>query len=420
MTTSNDLRQGESFFLVYTLCCHDRVNHCPFTTFVADKQRWGTYTIRYFLNPTARSTPQTGLFEPVEYQQVLEFFRSEPRLQPTPLHRLPHLAAALGIGELLVKDESSRLGVNSFKIVGVSYAMARLLMEGTFKKHSAVACATDGNHGRAVARLARMFGLEAHIFVHHGTVSARTKAISDEGAHVVLVDGNYDDSVREATEKAELNGWLIVSDTSWPGYEVIPRNIMAGYTKILDEASAQWGHCAPDIVLVQAGVGGLLCAVASWFCYRYGKLRPYVISCEPKEAACALESACAGEPVTIPGRLGTIMAGLSAGRLSSIAYPVIAGTVDAFVAIEDEWSERAMRCLARPQGDDLSVVAGESGACGLAALLAILEDKKLAPVKHSSSLSSASRVMIINTEGATDPVNYTRIVGQPTNAAKSD
>jgi diaminopropionate ammonia-lyase len=353
------------------------------------------------------------MFDEQEYQQVLEFFSLQRAMQPSPLHRLQSLAEAIGISDLFVKDESSRLGVNSFKIVGVTYAMTRLFEDGTLKENSVVACATDGNHGRAVARLARKLGLEAHIFVHSRTVPARVEAIMGEGAHVVLVDGNYDDSVNEAADKAERNGWLIVSDTSWAGYEAIPRNIMAGYTMILQEAAADWGNRPPDVVLVQTGVGGLLCTVVSWLCYRYGKARPYVISCEPVEAACALESACAGHSVTIPGALNTIMAGLSAGKLSSIAYPVITGAVDAFVAIEDEWPIRAMRRLASPRGGDPAVVAGESGACGLATLLAILEDERLAPVRRASGLSSVSRVMIINTEGATDPASYSRIVGTP-------
>jgi diaminopropionate ammonia-lyase len=368
---------------------------------------------RYFLNPAARRDPHPGLFTADEYEQVMQFFNKIPRLPATPLHRLFGLAKRLHLKDIWVKDESGRFGVGSFKIVGVRYAMNDLLARGVLRKGSTVACATDGNHGHAVAHMARLSGLKAHIFMHSDTVPARIRALTNEGARVVLVDGNYDDSVRFARQEAERNGWTIISDTAWPGYDAIPRQIMAGYTMIMEEAFSECEEHIPDVVLVQAGVGGFLCAVVSWLCRRYGRGRPYVVSCEPIAAACVLESARAGEPVTIRGKLRTMMAGLSAGQISPVAFPIVTGAVDAFVAIEDEWSAKAMRLLAHPYPPDPVVTAGESGACGLAALLAIQNDENLVALLNASGLSPASRVMVINTEGATDPPNYARIVGQP-------
>jgi diaminopropionate ammonia-lyase len=367
---------------------------------------------RHFLNVNARNAQSSGLFTADEYQKVVNYFRLPPGLSPTPLRRLTRLAKEFNIEDIWIKDESSRLGVSSFKIVGVRYAMSDLLNRGVLKRGSIVACATDGNHGHAVARMARLSGLEAHVFVHAGTAPARIQAIANEGARVVPVDGNYDDSVRFASQEAQRNGWVIVSDTAWSGYDAIPRQIMAGYTVIMEEAVSDWGERIPDVVIVQAGVGGFLCAVVSWFCHKYGTSRPYLISCESTEAACVLESVRAGEPVTIPGKLNTMMAGLSAGRISSITFPILASALDACVALEDEWSANAMRLLAHPRSPDPAVVSGESGACGLAALLAILKDEDLAGLRKASGISPASVVMIINTEGATDPLNYSRIVGQ--------
>ncbi len=367
---------------------------------------------RYVVNSMARSqSPLPGLFDAQDYDRVISFFRSVKAYQPTPLRNLPALACELNIRQLLIKDESARMGMNSFKILGVLYAIRRLLDEGLLAKDTVLVTATDGNHGLAVAHIAREQGLSARIYVHARTTTARTDAIRRAGAHVVIIDGNYDDAVSQAARDADRHGWAVISDTSWPGYEQVPRKIMEGYTILLEEASAQWeSNLPPDIVLVQVGVGGLLCAVVSWLCHRYGAKRPFVIACEPNAAACLLESARASKPVVLQGTLDTIMAGLSSGRVSYLTWPTLAATVDAFVAIDDECSEFAMRRLARPRGSDPVVVAGESGACGVAALWAILKDETLGPVRDASGLSPESRVLVFNTEGATDPESYRRIV----------
>jgi diaminopropionate ammonia-lyase len=366
-------------------------------------------TTKYFLNPTARCGQiHQGLFETDEYHQLDALLT----VQPTPLRHLRALAAQLKIGDILVKDESERMGLTSFKILGVSYAIARLLNDGHIAPPAVLVCATEGNHGRAVARAAREHRLEAKIYVAADVASARIQAIEEEGAEVVKVAGSYDDAVRRAALDARNKSWTLISDTSWPGYHEIPRLIMLGYTRLLDEAEHQWfPEQPPDVVLVQAGVGGLACAVVSWFCQRYGKLRPFIIVCEPSSAACLLESAMAGKPISIPGPFHTIMAGLRCGEVSALAWPAIGDTVGAFVAIDDEQCISAMRVLARPVNGDPLIVAGASGACGLGALLAILQDERLRPVREASRVNVKSRVLVINTEGATDPELYARVIG---------
>ena len=304
---------------------------------------------------------------------------------------------------MLVKDESSRFGLNAFKVLGVSYAVGSLLRDGRLTEGSVLACATEGNHGRAVARVARENGLLAKVYVSDQTAPARVAAIESEGAQVSVVSGNYDDAVRQCDADAKRQGWAIVSDTSWPGYEDVPRLIMAGYTGLMGEAERQWlPGPTPDVALVQAGVGGLACAVVSWLCHRYGARRPFVIVCEPTAAASMLASARAGEPVSLSGPFDTIMAGLRCGVVSPLAWPAIAGAADAFVAVADEQCADAMRKLSAPVNGDPPIVAGAAGACGLAALLAILQEGGLFPLREVCGLSARSRVLVINTEGTTN------------------
>ncbi len=257
--------------------------------------------------------------------------------------------------------------------------------------------------------------LRAHVYVHSETTQSRVEAIQREGAEIAVVDGNYDDAVRRVAVDAQCYGWTVISDTSWPGYELVPRYIMAGYTILLDEAAQQWPPtAAPDVVLIQAGVGGLLCAVASWLCNKFGSMRPYLISCEPIGAPCVLESAKAGKLTTIKGSLDTVMAGLSCGTPSHAAWPTISAVVDAFVAVADERAKEAMRRLANPEAPDRGVVAGESGACGVASLIAVLRNEDLKPVRDAAGLGPESRILVVNTEGATDPHTYAQIVGSST------
>lgn len=216
----------------------------------------------------------------------------------------------------------------------------------------------------------------------------------EDGAAVVEVDGTYEEAVRRAAAFGEETGAAIVSDTSWPGYDRIPRWIMAGYTHILEEAAAHWRD-TPDVVVVQGGVGGLVCAAASWFARRFGAARPFFIACEPDDAACLMASARAGHPVTLTGELRTIMAGLRCAEPSPAAWPAIAVGVDAFVSVPDAWT---LDAIERLRGETPPIDAGPSGACGVAALLALVRSPGLEPVRSACRLDRSTRALAIVTE----------------------
>lgn len=321
---------------------------------------------------------------------------------PTPLRNLAPLAASAGIAEILYKDEGLRFGLRSFKALGGAYAVERLV-----KKHGGgagltVTCATDGNHGRAVAWGARRAGARAVIYVHATVSEGRAGAIAALGAEVRRVAGNYDDAVRRCAQDAEAEGWTVVSDTSWPGYEEIPKDVMQGYALIAAEAVAQGAR--PTHVFVQGGVGGLAAGVLSWFWEREGAQRPTVVVVEPTEADCLYRSAEQGTWTAVGGALDTIMAGLACGEPSILAWKLLAPGADAFMAIPDTLAADAMRALA-----GLGVVGGESGVAGLAGLVAAAAHP---PMRAALGLSEISRALAIGTEGATDPEVYTRIVGR--------
>jgi diaminopropionate ammonia-lyase len=360
--------------------------------------------------------------------EVERFLRHRDNHAETPLRALPGLAAKLGVAAIDIKDESFRLGLGSFKALGGSYAVIRLLLEKAERElgrkvdigeiHSddvrriaagmTVGCATDGNHGRSVAAGAQMIGAKAVIFVHSGVSDERVAAIARFGARMVRIDGTYDDSVEQAERICKENGWLVVSDTSWPGYERIPGFVMQGYTAMLNEILRGLSQ-RPTHVFIQAGVGGLAAAVAGYFDVVYGKERPRFIVVEPDRAACVLETARAGQPVKIAHGQSTIMAMLECYEPSLVAWRILSRTADAFMTVSETDAADAMRCLAKPQPGDPSIVAGESGGAGLAGLRRALNDEA---ARTAFGLDAASRILLINTEGATDQGRYRSIVGQ--------
>ncbi|TPL02568.1 diaminopropionate ammonia-lyase [Mesorhizobium sp. B2-4-14] len=343
----------------------------------------------------------------------------------TPLHALPALAAELGLGALHVKDEGFRLGLGSFKALGGAYAVFRLVLEEAEKRLGrpvdvgdldrpdvravaatmTVACATDGNHGRSVAQGAELAGAKAVIFVHSGVSQERIAAIARYGAEMVRVDGNYDDSVRQAAKVAADRGWTVVSDTSWPGYERIPGLVMQGYTAIVREALRQLRE-PPTHVFVQAGVGGIAAAVAGHLAIVLGGARPIFTVVEPACAACVVAAAQAGRVVKVAHDRPTVMAMLECYEASQVAWRVLARTADAFMTVDEDDAIAVMRRLARPAGSDPSIVAGESGGVGLAGVMRAVAENKMV-----LGLDGNSRVLVINTEGATDPQRYAELVG---------
>lgn len=347
---------------------------------------------------------------------------------PTPLHGLPGLARELGIGALHVKDESHRLGLGSFKALGGAYALMKLVQEEASRrlgrpvtaadllstdvravaKGMTFACATDGNHGRSVAQGAQLMGARAVIFVHSGVSDARITAIARFGAEITRVQGNYDDSVAEAARVAQREGWTILSDTSWPGYEHIPGLVMQGYTMLVHEALAELRQ-TPTHVFLQAGVGGFAAGVAGHLAMVLGERRPHVTVVDPARAACLYESAKAGHIVKVAEAEPTVMAMLECYEPSLIAFRVLERVADGFMTVEEDVAPEAMRRLATPVAGDPPVVAGESGGAGLAGLLTVLRQPDLAA---KIGLGRDSRVLVINTEGATDPGLYQLIVGR--------
>jgi diaminopropionate ammonia-lyase len=354
-----------------------------------------------FLGPVLAGSPATLPAD--EITRVRRFFAGRPDLRPTPLRQLPDVASEIGIGELLLKDESNRFGLPAFKAVGVTYAIHRLFEEGRLRAGGGVACATAGNHGRAVARIAREHGLHATVYVPAGTARQRINAIASEGANVIVHDRGYEDAVATMADQSRRKDWTIVSDTSYPGSEgdPVPTWIMSGYTRIFDEAAEQW-DTPPDAMFVQAGVGGLLAAAGAWA----PDQEVLVVSCEPENAACVLAAARAGRPCAIDGPLDTVMAGLRCAEASHAAWPIVAARVRAFLTAHDEEAFDAMRTAARR-----GVVSGPSGACGLACLTAVMRDPVLAAVRDHLGLGPRSRVLVVNTEGNTDPPVYNRVIG---------
>ena len=346
---------------------------------------------------------------------------------PTPLHSLPEMARSLGIATLHVKDEGFRLGLGSFKALGGAYAVIVLVLEQAAKLlgrpvdvaelHTPAvrevaagltfACATDGNHGRSVAQGAQLVGARSVIFVHAGVSEERIAAIARFGAEMVRVAGNYDDSVEEAARVATAKGWTIVSDTSWPGYERIPGLVMQGYTAMVREALAQMGE-PPTHVFVQAGVGGVAAAVAAHLAIVFGNKRPVFVVVDPARAACLYESAKTNKPLKIAHGEPTVMAMLECYEPSLSAWRVLSHVADGFMTVDEDDAVGVMRSLARPEGNDPAIVAGESGGVGLAGLLKVCRDNVL---RDKLSLDAAARVWVINTEGATDPGQYEAIVG---------
>lgn len=342
---------------------------------------------------------------------VRAFHRSLSGYAPTPLYNCRQLAAELGVGGLLIKDEGQRFGLGAFKVLGASWALHLIRQRRPGTK--TVATATDGNHGHAVAWAAAQLGISAVVFIPADAAPARIERIRGAGAQVMLVQGTYDEAVRRCAESSAGNGWQVVADVGYEGYLDIPRLISEGYSTLFEEAFEQvlaTGRPEPNLVLVQAGVGGLLHAAVDH--YRALTIQPVLVAVEPVESDPLLASidSADGVPTESPGRQNSIMAGLNCGRVSLAAWPTVRRGVELFLTVTDDYAEEAMRRLARPSGDDPPIVAGESGAAGLGGLLALLQAPEFTAAREFLHLGGATQVLLINTEGATDPAGYARVV----------
>ncbi|MGA8258648.1 MAG: diaminopropionate ammonia-lyase [Arenicellales bacterium] len=395
---------------------------------------YGTAEIHHLHNPEFE--PDAGY--PVELAEVLDAQRiaeAQDEISrwdgyaPTPLHSLDTLAQAAGVAGVYYKDEGRRFEPGSFKALGGAYAVQQLLRREIGQRRGAdvsledvrarrygdiaagitVATATDGNHGRSVAWGASRFGCSCVIYVHRAVSEGRRAAMEAYGATVVRVDGNYDDSVRRAEADAQANGWFIVSDTSYPGYTSLPKYVMAGYTLMIREALSQIpaGHALTHVFL-QGGCGGLAASVAAYLWQTLGASRPRLVAVEPMQADCLYQSVRSGRRTDVNITEESLMAGLSCGEVSALAWTVVRRAVNDFVAMNEDLVAPSMRLLARGGRGWPPIVAGESGVPGLAVMLAAARQPGL---RDSLDIGSGSEVLLIGTEGATDPEIYERLVG---------
>lgn len=379
--------------------------------------------------------PETGpwpsaldtVLSPAMAEEAAAEITTWPGYDATPLRSLDALAAELGIGALYYKDEGERFGLGSFKALGGAYAVLRVAADWLTRhngtrttlaairegRHAAdlagltVVTATDGNHGRSVAWGARMAGCRCRIYIHAGVSQGRQTAMEAFGAEVVRISGDYDESLHLCAAEAAENGWVIVSDTSFPGYMDLPRHVMAGYTVMASEVLDQLGSEVPTHVFVQAGVGGVAAAVCARMWQRLGARRPCVVVVEPSLAPCVLESARNDRPMTVAIEDETLMAGLSCGEASLLAWEVLSRGAAHYLTIGEEQVVPVMRRLASGSAGNGPIVAGESAVAGLIGLMGAAA----APVlREAMGLDADSRVVVFGCEGATDPELYRRLI----------
>lgn len=363
-----------------------------------------------------------------EAKSVNKFHRSFPQYEPTPLVSLKTLARQLGVEEILVKDESKRFGLNAFKVLGGSYAIARIIQERlqledtpnfeSLKSPEIRAklgeitfiTATDGNHGRGVAWAAKQLGFHSVVYLPKGSASERLENIRRLGAQAEITSLNYDDTVRLAAAHAREHGWIMVQDTDWEGYQDIPRWIMQGYISMAYEAYQSWDQ-EPTHIFLQAGVGAMSGAVAA-FLYSVCQVKPTIAIVEPDKADCIFRTAQAddGRLHLVEGDLDSIMAGLCCGEPSAMGWQSLRAHARHFFSVTDDVAMLGMRQLAHPMGDDPVVVSGESGAVTLGLVCALLERPELWSIARDMGLNEHSRILCFSTEGDTDKENYQKII----------
>ncbi|MBQ6239224.1 MAG: diaminopropionate ammonia-lyase [Firmicutes bacterium] len=370
-------------------------------------------------------------FTEEQAKDTVRFHRSLPFYHVTPLWSMSCAAKEYQIDSILVKDESFRFGLNAFKGLGGSYSMFRILCEklgldpmttdfSTFQRENIrKACSdiefvttTDGNHGKGVSWAAGIFGCKAHVYMPRGTVEARRRAIETAGsATAEITDMIYDDTVRYTASLAKKNAWILIQDTSWPGYERFPRWIIEGYLTMGEEIRTQMNGQLPTHIFLQAGVGSMAGGLESYFMNLAGDQKPVVVIVEAKGSDCIYQSAQAndGKAHTAVGEAPTIMAGLNCGTPCGLVWPVLRDCTSLYVSCEDVVTEQGMRAYARPAGTDRAMVSGESGAVTYGLLRNVLESDRL---REIFQIDKNSRVLLISTEGNTDPDDYARVLGE--------
>ena len=351
----------------------------------------------------------------LEKSNSLFFHKSLKEYNCPDLITLTHLSNSIGVGNIFIKDESHRFGLNAFKVLGASYAISRLLKEQTNIK--TVCTATDGNHGKAVAWIANKYNIECIVYVPHNTSKERITAISKFGASVHQINDNYENTCIHARYMCSLNNWTLVQDTSFEDYEYIPSLIMSGYLTHMHEIKNQIKlmNKSIDIVFLQCGVGSWPASCIWFFRNMFNENTPKIVLVEPRESAGVFESLENGSRVSPNGLNQTIMAGLNCGIPSKNAWEIIKSGVDAVIKINDLSCEIAIRTLYNPIESDKKIIAGESGAAGLAGLLSVLNYDKFKILRNHLKLDKNSNVLLFNTEGATDLKSFNRIIKKDPN-----
>lgn len=377
-----------------------------------------------------------------EVSKAKEFHMSFPQYSETPLTHLPNLAKKIGLKSVYLKDESYRFGLNAFKVLGGSFAMAKYLAQKLGKDISDLpynvlvsdevkqqlgditfVTATDGNHGRGVAWTANKLKQKAIVYMPMGSSETRFNNIKAEGADVTITDKNYDDCVRMADEYVQnhKDSSVVVQDTAWEGYEEIPAWIMQGYGTMALEAVDQLekaGVQMPTHIFIQAGVGSLAGAVQGFFAAKYGKNGPIVTVVESDLADCLYQSAIRrdGSYTTVGGDMQTLMAGLACGEPNITGWEILKNNATSFVSAPDHLAANGMRILAAPVGDDQRIVSGESGAVTTGVLYEIMTNDDYKELREGLKLDENSTVLLFSTEGDTDPDMYTDVVWKGRNS----
>jgi diaminopropionate ammonia-lyase len=362
------------------------------------------------------------------FKEVNAFHESFEVYKKSSLSSLKALADHIGVDQFYVKDESSRFNLNSFKVLGASFAVGKALaqelgepisnlrfpiLKERVKKelsHITLAATTDGNHGRGVAWMGRQLGLPVVIYMPKGTTETRLNNIKLEGAEAFITDMNYDDTVRWVAEKAKEENWLVIQDTAWEGYEDVPRWIMQGYSTIAQEFAADLGDTIPTHVFLQAGVGAFAGVIAEALYYLYKEKCPRIIIVEADVADCYYESALQGKDVIKTGDLFTIMAGLACGEKNPLGNIILQQLTHAFISAPDWTAGNGMRILANPLKGDDKIVSGESGAVSVGVLERVMGKPEYSDLKKMLELDENSKVLVFSTEGDTDPEVYREVV----------
>lgn len=352
-----------------------------------------------------RATEEIKKYGVAEAEKARHFHEGFKEYSKTPLVELKDFSKDNGISGIYIKDESKRFGLNAFKVLGASYAIGSL--EGEIEEDTVFVTATDGNHGRGVAWSADRMGKKSVVYLPKGTAADRLENIQALGSCASITDLSYDDAVKKARKDAEDNGWILIQDTSWDGYESIPEKIMQGYTTMALEAVEQLKGKKPTHVFLQAGVGSMAAAMTAFIADFCGDERPVFIIVEPESADCVYRTAEAndGKLHCVQGEMNTMMAGLSCGEPCGIAWRILKNYADYFVKIPDEVAAEGMRILYRN-----GVISGESGAAAFGLAAALLTDKDLKKEKNDIGLNKNSVVLCFSTEGDTDRENYMKVI----------